>query len=179
MRQLGVGVVGFGWMGQAHSRSYRRIPTLFRDRVADPVLVVCADAVEARRREAVVGFGFREATDDWRKVVEHPDVDLVVVTAPNMLHVEIATAAATAGKAVFCEKPVGGTPAQTVAAERAARHVVTGVGYNYRWAPLVQYTKSLVSSGRLGRITNYRGRLATTRSACCRGASWSTRPATG
>ena len=68
-------------MGQAHSRSYRRIPTLFPDRVADPVLVVCADAVPARRAEAVEGFGFAEATDDWRKVVEHPDVDIVVVTA--------------------------------------------------------------------------------------------------
>ena len=156
---LGIGVVGFGWMGQAHSRSYRRIPTLFPERVADPVLIVCADAVEARRRDAIEGFGFREATDDWRKVVEHPEVDIVVVTAPNMLHVEIASAAAAAGKAVFCEKPVGGTPAQTVAVERAARHVVTGVGYNYRWAPLVQYTRALVSAGRLGRITNYRGRF--------------------
>ena len=56
---LGIGVVGFGWMGQAHSRSYRRIPTLFPERVADPVLIVCADAVEARRRDAVEGFGFR------------------------------------------------------------------------------------------------------------------------
>ncbi len=158
-RRLGVGVVGFGWMGQAHSRSYRRISALFPDRVADPVLVVCADAVAARRTEAVEGFGFAEATDDWRKVVEHPDVDLVVVTAPNMLHVEMIGAAAAAGKAVFCEKPVGGTPAQTVTAEHAARHVVTGVGYNYRWAPLVQYAKQLVDSGRLGRITNYRGRF--------------------
>ena len=147
-------------MGQAHSRSYRRIPTLFPDRVADPVLVVCAD----RRRgpphaRPSTASGSLEATDDWRKVVEHPDVDVVVVTAPNMLHVEIVAAAAAAGKAVFCEKPVGGTPAQTVAAERAARHVVTGVGYNYRWAPLVQYTKSLIDSGRLGAITNYRGRF--------------------
>ena len=158
-RRIGVGVIGFGWMGQAHSRSYKRIPTLFPERVADPALVVCADAVEARRVEAVDGFGFESATDDWRKVVEDPAVDLVVVTAPNMLHVEIVSAAAAGGKAVFCEKPVGGTPAQTVAAERAARHVVTGVGYNYRWAPLVQHAKSLVSSGRLGRITNVRGRF--------------------
>jgi predicted dehydrogenase len=158
-KRLGVGVVGFGWMGQAHSRSYRRIPSLFADRVADPVLVVCADAEESRRVQAVEGFGFTEATDDWRKAVEHPDVDLVVVTAPNMLHVEIVRAAAAGGKAVFCEKPVGGTPAQTVAAERAARDVVTGVGYNYRWAPLVRYAKSLVDEGRLGRITNYRGRF--------------------
>jgi predicted dehydrogenase len=158
-RRVGIGVVGFGWMGQAHSRSYLRIPSLFEDRAADPALVICADNVAARRERAVTGFGFAEATDDWRKLVEHPDVDAVVVTAPNMLHVEIVTAAAATGKAVFCEKPVGGTPAQTVAAERAARHVVTGVGYNYRWAPLVQHAKTLIDDGALGPITNYRGRF--------------------
>jgi predicted dehydrogenase len=158
-RRVGIGVVGFGWMGQAHSRSYRRISTLYAERLADPELVVCADAVEARRVHAVEGFGFASATDDWRKVVEHPDVDVVVVTAPNMLHVEVSSAAAASGKAVFCEKPVGGTPAQTVAAERAARGVITGVGYNYRWAPLVQEAKALIDAGRLGEITNYRGRF--------------------
>jgi predicted dehydrogenase len=148
-------------MGQAHSRSYRRIPALFDDRPADPELVVCSDTALARRKEAVEGFGFREATDDWRGVVEHPDVDVVVVAAPNMLHLEVVTAAAAAGKHIFCEKPIGGTPEQTAAAERAARHagVITGVGYNYRWAPLVLYAKQLVDEGRLGRITNYRGRF--------------------
>ena len=108
---------------------------------------------------AVADFGFGTATDDWRRVVDDPAVDVVVVTAPNMLHVEISSAAAAAGKAVFCEKPVGGTPAQIAAAERAARHVTTGVGYNYRWAPLVQCARSLIADGRLGTITNYRGRF--------------------
>jgi predicted dehydrogenase len=157
--RLGIAVIGFGWMGQAHSRSYRRIPALFPDRLAEPELVVCAEAIEARRAEAVRGFGFAHAVADWRAAVEHPGVDAVVITAPNMLHVEIAAAAAANGKAVFCEKPVGGTPAQTVAAEVACRGIVTGVGYNYRWAPLVQYAKTLVESGRLGTITNYRGRF--------------------
>jgi predicted dehydrogenase len=148
-------------MGQAHTRSYNRIPTLFPDRPADPVLVVCSDSVEARRTEALDDFGFREANVDWRAVVEHPDVDIVVVTAPNMLHVEIAGAAAASGKHIFCEKPVGGTPAQTARAEREARHagVITGVGYNYRWAPLVLHAKQLIDDGRIGRVTNYRGRF--------------------
>jgi predicted dehydrogenase len=158
---LGVGVIGFGWMGRAHSRSVRRIPSLFPDRVADPVLVACSDTVAARRTEAVDGFGFGEAVEDWRAVVDHPGVDVVFITAPNMFHVEMVEAAAAAGTHVFCEKPVGGTPAQTVAAERAARRagVVTGVGYNYRWAPLVQHAKALIADGRLGRITNFRGRF--------------------
>ncbi len=158
---LGIGVVGFGWMGQAHSRSAARIASLFPERVFDTALVVCGDNVAERREQAVSGVGFREAVEDWRAVVDHPDVDVVYVTAPNMMHEEIAIAAAGAGKAVFCEKPVGGTPDQTVRIEAAARRagVITGVGYNYRWAPLVQHAKALIESGRLGEITNYRGRF--------------------
>ena len=158
---LGIGVVGFGWMGQAHSRSAARIASLFPERVFDTALVVCGDNVAERREQALSGVGFREAVEDWRAVVDHPDVDVVYVTAPNMMHEEIAIAAAEAGKAVFCEKPVGGTPDQTVRIEAAARRagVITGVGYNYRWAPLVQHAKALIESGRLGEITNYRGRF--------------------
>lgn len=160
-RCLGIGVIGFGWMGHAHARSMRRIPTLFPERNFDPKLVVCSDTVVERREEALTGFGFGRATADWREVVVDPGVDVVVVTAPNMLHVEIVEAAASAGKHVFCEKPVGGTPAQTARAVLAAGKagVVTGVGYNYRWAPLVQEAKRLIDTGTLGRITNYRGRF--------------------
>lgn len=159
--RLGIGVVGFGWMGQAHSRSAARIASLFPEREFDVDLVICGDNVPARQQQALDGFGFREVADDWHAVVDHPDVDVVYVTAPNMLHEPVAVAAAEAGKAVFCEKPVGGKPEQTVriaaAAEKAG--VITGVGYNYRWAPLVQHAKHLIDSGRLGEITNYRGRF--------------------
>jgi predicted dehydrogenase len=158
---IGVAVVGFGWMGQAHSRSYLRIPTLFPDRPADPRLVICADNVAARGAEAVRSFGFAQSTTDPMVAIEHPEVDVVVVAAPNMLHEELCVAAARAGKHVFCEKPVGGTPDQTARIEKAAREagVITGVGYNYRWAPLVIYANQLIESGALGRITNYRGRF--------------------
>jgi predicted dehydrogenase len=160
-RRIGVGVIGFGWLGQAHSRSMRRIPTLFADRGFDPVLVACADPAPGRAEQAVESFGFESRSDDWRRVIEDPAVDVVVIAAPNMLHVELVEAAAAAGKHVFCEKPVGGTPEQTVRAERAARRagVISGVGYNYRWAPLVRYAAELISSGELGEITNYRGRF--------------------
>jgi predicted dehydrogenase len=160
-RRVGIAVVGFGWMGQAHSRSYARMPTLFGELAAAPELVVCADSVEARREQAVAAFAFREAVADWRDAIEHADVDVVVVTAPNMHHVEIVEAACASGKHVFCEKPVGGTPAQTAQAAAAARRagVITGVGYNYRFAPLIGYAKRLVDEGRLGRIVGYRGRF--------------------
>ncbi len=160
-KRIGIGVIGFGWLGQAHSRSFGRIATLFEDRDFDCDLVACSDAVPARVDQAVADFGFREGTGDWRRVVEHPDVHVVVIAAPNALHVEMIEAAAAAGRDIFCEKPVGGTPEQTARAERAARRagVITGVGYNYRWAPLVQYARALIEDGRLGEITNYRGRF--------------------
>jgi predicted dehydrogenase len=160
-RRLGVGVIGFGWLGQAHTRSMQRIPTLFADREFDPVLVACSDPVPALAESAVASFGFQRADADWRSVIDDPAVDIVVIAAPNMLHVELVEAAAQAGKAVFCEKPVGGTPQHVVRAARAARAagVISGVGYNYRWAPLVQYTRELLAAGELGDITNYRGRF--------------------
>jgi predicted dehydrogenase len=160
-RRIGVGVIGFGWLGQAHSRSLLRIPTLFGERAFDAELVICGDTLPERRDDAVSSFGFARSTADWRAVVDDPAVDVVVIAAPNMLHVELVEAAAAAGKHVFCEKPVGGTPEQTVRAEKAAREagVISGVGYNYRWAPLVQYARQLIADGRLGEITNYRGRF--------------------
>jgi predicted dehydrogenase len=163
-RRIGVGLIGFGWLGQAHSRSLQRIPTLFPERGFDPELVVCSDAVPARVDEAVTSFGYARGATDWRAVMEDPAVDVVFIAAPNMLHLELIEAAAQAGKHVFCEKPVGGTPEQTVRAERIARRagVTTGVGYNYRWAPLVRYAAQLIADGRLGDITNYRGRFFST-----------------
>ena len=148
-------------MGQAHSRSMLRIPSLFPDRSFDPVLVVCADTEEERRERAVRDFGFQRAVADWHDAINSDDVDVVWVTAPNMLHVPMIEAACAAGKAVFSEKPIGGTPAQTVAAFKAATAagVRTGVGYNYLWAPLVIHARNLIASGALGEITHYRGRF--------------------
>jgi predicted dehydrogenase len=159
--RLGIAVIGLGWMGQAHSRSCLRIPTLFQDAAFEPRLAVCADTDERRRQLALGSFGFVEAVADWRAAVEDVDVDVVFVTAPNMLHVEIVEAAAAAGKAIFCEKPVGGTPLQTVRAAAAAERAgsITGVGYNYRFAPLVAHAKRMIESGRLGEVRAYRGRF--------------------
>ena len=160
-QRIGVGVIGLGWLGRAHTRSLARIPMLFADRAYDPRLVVCADPAPGVAQEAVTTFGFERGTADWRWVIDDPGVDAVWIAAPNMLHVELVEAAAQAGKDVFCEKPVGGTPEQTVRAERAVRRagVVGGVGFNYRWAPLVRYTAELIAAGELGTLTNYRGRF--------------------
>ena len=141
---IGVGVIGFGWLGQAHSRSLLRIPTLLR---------------RARRHAARRAAATRCRSDDEdaralvRLRARHRGLaggdrrtrtsTSVCVAAPNMLHVELVEAAAAAGKHVFCEKPVGGTPEQTVrGGAGGARGVISGVGYNYRWAPLVQYARA-------------------------------------
>ena len=160
-RTIGIGVIGMGWMGTVHSRSYRQIPTRFQDCGVQPRLVICADEVETRAREAQTFLGFERYATDWRQVIADPEVALVNITAPNSMHFEIAKAAAEAGKHIFCEKPVGRNPQETAAIEDAARRtgVLTCVGYNYRWAPLVQYARQLIEEGRLGRLTHYRGRF--------------------
>lgn len=160
-KRIGVAVLGLGWMGQAHSRSMMRIPSLFPERSFTPELVVCSDTEADRRKRAVEDFGFTRAVEDWHEAVNSDNVDAVWVTAPNMLHVPMIEAACTAGKAVFSEKPIGGKPEQTVTAFHAATQagVATGVGYNYLWAPLVLHAKHLIESGELGEITHYRGRF--------------------
>lgn len=159
--EVGVGVVGMGWMGEAHSRSYRALRDRFHDLDIDARLVVCADSVPGRAEAAAHRFGFERAAVDWREVVDDPAVQAISVTAPNDLHLEVIRAAVALGKHVNCEKPVGRTPDETIeAAELAAQAgVVTFVGYNYRWAPVVQHAHDLIARGELGRITHYRGRF--------------------
>jgi predicted dehydrogenase len=158
-KKIGIAVLGLGWMGQAHSRSMLRIPSLFPDRNCDPVLVVCADVEESRRDRAVADFGFKRSVEDWREAIADPDVDAVWVTAPNMMHLAMIEAATAAGKAVFSEKPIGGKPEHAVAAYNFARiaGVPTGVGYNYVWAPLVMHARTLIAAGEIGEITHFRG----------------------
>ncbi|MPZ54713.1 MAG: gfo/Idh/MocA family oxidoreductase [Acidimicrobiia bacterium] len=158
--RLGIGVIGFGWMGQTHARSYRVLPTRF-DTAFTPEVVMVADTDQARLDHAESRFGVDRVTTDWRRLVSDPAVDVVDIAAPTARHREIAEVAASLGKPVFCEKPVGIDPAATAAIEKAARKagVVTGAGFNYRWAPLVQHTRGLIDTGRLGDLTHYRGRF--------------------
>jgi predicted dehydrogenase len=160
-RTIGIGVIGMGWMGGVHSRAYRQIADRFGDSGIRPRLVVCADEVEARRADAQERFGFERSTWDWSKVVADAEVEVVNIAAPNQLHLEIAQAAAAAGKHIFCEKPVGRSPQETAAIKLAADHakVLSGVGYNYRWSPLAQYAKQLIQEGKLGKLTHYHGRF--------------------
>ncbi len=162
-REIGIGVIGMGWMGTVHSRSYRMLNDRFHDSGVQAKLVVCADDVAHRAEEARRTLGFAESTTDWREVVEHPEVEVVNIAAPNFLHREMVEAATAAGKHVFCEKPVGRSPQETAAIERMARAagVMSFVGFNYRWAPMVRHCKALIEAGTLGQLTHYRGRFFT------------------
>ncbi|MGH2346401.1 MAG: Gfo/Idh/MocA family protein, partial [Chloroflexota bacterium] len=150
-----------GWMGVVHSRAYGQIHDRYHGRGIEPRLIVCADADPDRADAARDRFGFQRATTDWREVIGASDVDVVSITTPNDLHLELIRAAAGAGKHILCEKPVGKTPAETLEAAEIARRagILTFVGFNYRWAPLVQYARQLIERGELGEITHYRGRF--------------------
>lgn len=161
MKTINVGVIGMGWMGSAHSRAYKTVADRFYDKGLRARLVMCADNVEARAREAQERLGFEQFTTDWREVINHPDIQAVDITSPNFMHKEMALAAIAAGKHVFCEKPVGRVPEETAEIYAAAKAagVMSFVGLNYRWAPLVQFARNLIQSGKLGEITHYRGRF--------------------
>jgi predicted dehydrogenase len=160
-RRIGIGVIGMGWMGVQHSRSYRQIAERFPDCSLQPRLIACADDSKSRAQDAQNRLGFERCTTEWLSVVNDPEIEVINIASPNFFHLEMAKASAKAGKHIFCEKPVGRNPEETAAIEQAAREagVLTFVGYNYRWAPLVQYARKLIQDGRLGKLTHYRGRF--------------------
>ncbi|MEA2136360.1 MAG: hypothetical protein QOC68_4269 [Solirubrobacteraceae bacterium] len=157
-RQIGIGVIGMGWMGRVHSASYRRVLEHFPDLGVRPRLLMAADVSEDRRLHAE-RIGFETTTGDWRAVVEDPRVEVVNVTLPNAMHREVALAALEAGKHVWVEKPVGRGVEDTAAVAEAARRagVVTGVGFCYRFAPAVQHARALIAAGEIGDVNHYRG----------------------
>jgi predicted dehydrogenase len=158
-KEIGIAVVGLGWMGQVHSRGYRRLFDHYPDCPLKPRLVMAADAVEDRARQTADLLQFEGWTTDWREAVEHPEVEAVSIAAPNYLHREIAVAAAEAGKHIWLEKPCGRVPAETYDIGRAVDEagVKSMIGLMYRHVPAVEYAKELIAAGELGEITHYRG----------------------
>src|SRR3954469_12695341 len=157
-RQIGIGVIGLGWMGRVHTASYRRVPEHFPELGATPRLVVAADISPARRAHAE-RVGFERTVPDWRAVLDDPAVQAVSITVPNAMHREVAVAAAEAGKHIWVEKPAGRGAADTEAVHDAVRRagVINGVGFCYRFAPAVAHAQALIASGEIGQVTHYRG----------------------
>ena len=157
---LGVGLIGYAFMGAAHSQAWRTAPHFF-DLPLRPELTVLAGRDAARVAEAAGRLGWSSTETDWHQVVERDDVDLVDVCTPGSSHAEISIAALEAGKHVLCEKPLANTVeearAMATAAERAAAQGVRAmVGFNFRRVPAVALARELVAAGRLGAIRHVR-----------------------
>ena len=154
----GIGLISVGWMGKLHSRAYQAVPLVYPELKIRPRFVHAADTAPDRAEYAREVLGYERAGADYRDVLADPDVDVVSICAPNMLHREIGVAAARAGKPFWIEKPVGRDASETaeVAAAARAAGVATSIGYNYRHVPAVERVRDLVAAGRLGRVTNVR-----------------------
>ncbi|MDQ0393951.1 Gfo/Idh/MocA family protein [Labrys monachus] len=158
MRDIGIGIIGTGFMGKAHAFAYRAVAGIFPDSPR-PVLQTVADIDGAAAQKAAAQFGFRRWQTDWRAVVEDPGIEIVSITTPTLAHREMALAAIAAGKHVHCEKPIApdaGTAREMMEAAETAG-VVTQVGYNYIKNPILKLARSMVEAGELGDITGFRG----------------------
>ncbi len=159
MADVRVGMVGYKFMGKAHSNAYRALPMFFPDAASKPVMKVICGRDPVQLEQARTQFGWEQSVTDWRELVTRDDVDLIDINAPSDAHKEIALAAAANGKHIFCEKPLAlslkDSREMLEAAESAG--VTHMVGFNYRFAPAVQLAKKLISEGRIGKIYHFRG----------------------
>jgi predicted dehydrogenase len=160
MPSMRVAMIGYGFMGAAHSQGWRVAPRFF-DLPADPRMALVvgrnADAVAA----AAAKWGWEESATDWRSTLERDDIDVVDIVTPGSSHAEIAIAALEAGKHVLCEKPLANTVAEAeamadAAARAAERGVFAMVGFTYRRVPATTFARQLVAEGRIGRVTQVR-----------------------
>jgi predicted dehydrogenase len=159
-KPLNVGMIGYGFMGRAHSNAYRKVNNFF-DLDRRPVL----KAACARSADKIKAFadqwGYESTETDWRKLVERKDIDLIDICVPNDLHAEIAAAAAANKKMILCEKPLArtGPEAKKMVEAVEKAKVPNMVWYNYRRVPAVTLAKQLIDEGRLGRIFHYRAQF--------------------
>jgi predicted dehydrogenase len=157
MAEIGVGLVGYKFMGRAHSNAYRQLPRFFDVDPTPRMAAICGRDV-AGVREAAGSLGWESYETDYRRLIERDDVGLVDVVTPGNTHREIVLAALAAGKHVICEKPLANSLAEAGEMLAAAREAgtINTVCFNYRRAPAVQLAKKLIDDGRLGTIRHWR-----------------------
>jgi len=160
MKPLNIGMIGYGFMGRAHSNAFRKVGNFFPLNRRMVLKAACGrDA--ANTKAFAETWGYESVETDWRNLIARDDIDLIDIAAPNNVHAEIAIAAAKAGKMILCEKPLAMNPvegARMVRAVEAAR-VPNMVWYNYRRIPAVTLAKQLIDEGRLGKIFHYRAKF--------------------
>ena len=160
-KQINIGLIGAGFMGRCHANAFRLVGGLF-ELAVEPVPWMLADVDQQQAQRNAELLGYRNATDDWRKLCAHPEIDLVAVTAPNALHEPIALAALEAGKTVYCEKPLSTNAASALRMVEAAEAAgaLTMVGFNFLRNPVVKLACEIIQSGEIGEIIGFRGRHA-------------------
>lgn len=156
--EIRIGMVGYKFMGRAHSNAYRQVARFFPDVPLEPVLKCLSGRDEAAVAEAAQRLGWECYDTDWRRLVARPDIDLVDISGPGNIHRDVAVAAARAGKHILCEKPLANSLAEAremLAAVRAAgvKHMV---GFNYRRVPAIALARRLIEEGRIGEIWHFR-----------------------
>jgi len=158
-KRLNIGLIGSGFMGQAHADAFRRANMLYRDLPAAPHLHTLADATDELAARAAARFGFEKSAGDWRALVNDPDIDVIDITSPNAMHREMALAAIAAGKHVYCEKPLAVTlaEAEEMAAAARVRGVKTMVAFNNIKTPAAMLAKQLIDRGDIGKPMRFRG----------------------
>lgn len=159
-KALNIGMIGYGFMGRAHSNAYRKVSNFFDLKYTPVLKAVCArDAAKAQ--EFADRWGYESVETDWRKLLERKDIDAVDICTPNNLHKEISIAAAKAGKMILCEKPLAmdAKEGEKMVEAVAKAGVPNMVWYNYRRVPAVTYAKQLIDAGKLGRIFHYRAQF--------------------
>lgn len=159
-KTLNVGLIGYGFMGRAHSNAFRQAGRFFDLPYEVNLKAVCARNVD-RVKSFADNWGYESIETDWRKLIERKDIDLIDIASPNDTHAEIAIAAAQAGKMIMCEKPLGRNSVEAKAMVEAveAAKVPNSVWYNYRRVPAVTLLKNLLDEGRFGRIFHYRAKF--------------------
>jgi predicted dehydrogenase len=159
-KKLNIGMVGYGFMGRTHSNAFRQINPFFNLPYETVLKAICARD-EAKVKPFADQWGYESTETDWRKLIERKDIDVIDIASPNDTHMEIAIAAAAAGKMVMCEKPLGRNAAESIkmveAVEKAK--VPNMVWYNYRRAPAVTLAKQMIEEGKLGKIFHYRAKF--------------------
>ncbi len=156
--EVNVALIGYAFMGRAHSNAYRQVTHFFSPRLT-PRMKVLVGRTPANVQRAARQLGWQESATDWRDVVRRKDIDLVDISTPGDSHAEIAIAAADAGKAIICEKPLANTAKEAKAMLDAVRKagVPHMVCHNYQRVPAMVLAKQIISDGRLGRIYHFRG----------------------
>jgi predicted dehydrogenase len=157
MKEVRIGMIGYGFMGKTHSNAYLQAAKFFSSNHRPVLQAICARNAE-KVKSFADNWGYRSIETDWRKLIERSDIDAVDICTPNNLHKEIAVAAAKAGKMILCEKPLSMNAAEGEEMCRAveAAGVPNMVWYNYRRVPAVTLAKQIIDSGKLGKIFHYR-----------------------